>query len=264
MIKPKKSLGQNFLIDNNILDKIIVSANLNGNHIVEIGPGTGNLTQKIIEKKPKSLVVIEKDQRLTDGLKRKFKKYNNFKIFNEDVLKFNLEKIVKINSIIIGNLPYNISSQILVKLIKFKRWLPRYKRLVLMFQKEVADKILAKYNTQDYGRISVITSSRLKIIDSFSVSPNSFYPVPKVRSKVLIFEPFINKNFNIKNIENLEKISHIFFSKKRKMINKGFNELFSEPLKIAKEINLDLNLRPKEISEEQYLKITELFEKKLK
>ena len=133
-----------------------------------------------------------------------------------------------------------------------------------MFQKEVADKILAKYNTQDYGRISVITSSRLKIIDSFSVSPNSFYPVPKVRSKFLIFEKFINKNFNIKNIENLEKISHIFFSKKRKMINKGFNELFSEPLKIAKEINLDLNLRPKEISEEQYLKITELFEKKLK
>ena len=103
-----------------------------------------------------------------------------------------------------------------------------------MFQKEVADKILAKYNTQDYGRISVITSSRLKIINSFNVSPNSFYPIPKVRSKVLIFEPFINKNFNIKNIENLEKISHIFFSKKRKMINKGFNELFKNLLKSLK------------------------------
>ena len=211
MIKPKKSLGQNFLTDNNILKKIIGSAELNNDHIVEIGPGTGNLTQKIIEKEPKSLVVIEKDQGLTYGLKSKFKKNNNFKIYNEDILKFDLEKIVKKNSIIIGNLPYNISSQILIKLIKFKNWLPKYKKLILMFQKEVADKILAKYNTQNYGRISVITSSRLKIIDSFNVSPNSFYPIPKVRSKVLIFKPFINKNFKIKNILNLEKVSHIFF-----------------------------------------------------
>ena len=261
MIKPKKSLGQNFLTDNNILKKIIGSAELNNDHIVEIGPGTGNLTQKIIEKEPKSLVVIEKDQGLTYGLKSKFKKNNNFKIYNEDILKFDLEKIVKKNSIIIGNLPYNISSQILIKLLKFKSWLPKYKKLILMFQKEVADKILAKYNTQNYGRISVITSSRLKIIDSFNVSPNSFYPIPKVRSKVLIFEPFINKNFKIKNIENLEKVSHIFFSKKRKMVNKAFNELFNQPLKIAKEMNLNLNLRPKELSVDQYLKITELFEK---
>ena len=261
MIKPKKSLGQNFLTDNNILKKIIGSAELNNDHIVEIGPGTGNLTQKIIEKEPKSLVVIEKDQGLTYGLKSKFKKNNNFKIYNEDILKFDLEKIVKKNSIIIGNLPYNISSQILIKLIKFKNWLPKYKKLILMFQKEVADKILAKYNTQNYGRISVITSSRLKIIDSFNVSPNSFYPIPKVRSKVLIFKPFINKNFKIKNILNLEKVSHIFFSKKRKMVNKGFNELFNQPLKIAKEMNLNLNLRPKELSVDQYLKITELFEK---
>ena len=261
MIKPKKSLGQNFLIDNNILNKIINLVELKSNHVVEIGPGTGSLTQKIIDKKPKSLVVIEKDQTLAAGLKSKFKKHNNFKIYNEDILKFNLENIVQKNSIIIGNLPYNISSQIFVKLIKFKHWLPKYKKLILMFQKEVAEKILAKYNTSNYGRISVITSSRLKIKDSFNVSPNSFYPVPKVKSKVLVFEPFVNKNFKITNIENLEKVSHIFFSRKRKMVNKAFNELFSEPLKIAKEINLNLNLRPKEISEDQYLKITELFEK---
>ena len=119
MIKPKKSLGQNFLIDNNILNKIIKLAEISNNYIVEIGPGTGNLTKKIIEQKPKNLILIEKDQALTSNLKSELEKYNNYKIFNEDILKFDLEKKIKKNSIIIGNLPYNISSQILVKLIKF-------------------------------------------------------------------------------------------------------------------------------------------------
>ena len=263
MIKPKKSLGQNFLIDNNIIDKIIKLAVISNNHIVEIGPGTGNLTKKIIEQKPKNLILIEKDHTLTNRLKSELNKYNNFKIFNEDILKFDLEKKINKNSIIIGNLPYNISSQILVKLIKFQKWLPKYKKLILMFQKEVADKIIAKYNTSDYGRLAVLTAARLKITNRFNVSPNSFYPVPKVKSTVLVFEPIINKNFKVKNIGNLEKISHIFFSKKRKMINKAFKELFKKPLKIAKIINVNLNLRPNELTENEYFKITALFENQL-
>jgi len=263
MIKPKKSLGQNFLIDNNIIDKIIKLAVISNNHIVEIGPGTGNLTKKIIEQKPKNLILIEKDHTLTNRLKSELNKYNNFKIFNEDILKFDLEKKINKNSIIIGNLPYNISSQILVKLIKFQKWLPKYKKLILMFQKEVADKIIAKYNTSDYGRLAVLTAARLKITNRFNVSPNSFYTVPKVKSTVLVFEPIINKNFKVKNIGNLEKISHIFFSKKRKMINKAFKELFKKPLKIAKIINVNLNLRPNELTENEYFKITALFENQL-
>ncbi len=263
MIKPKKSLGQNFLIDNNILNKIIKLDKISGNSIVEIGPGTGNLTKKIIEQNPKNLILIEKDKILTANLKNDFKKTNNLKIFNDDVLQFNLEKNIKKNSIVIGNLPYNISSQILVKLIKFKKWPPRYKKLILMFQKEVADKILAKHNTSDYGRLAVITAARLKITSRFNVSPNSFYPVPKVRSTILVFEPIINKNFNFKNIENLEKISHIFFSRKRKMINKAFNKLFKEPIAVAKKINIDLSLRPNELTENEYFKITEFFENQI-
>ena len=243
MIKPKKSLGQNFLIDNNILNKIIKLTEIKNSMVVEIGPGTGNLTKKIIEQEPKNLILIEKDHKLTLDLKNMFTKYNNCKIYNEDILKFDLEKNIKQDSIIIGNLPYNISSQILVNLIKFKMWLPKYKKLILMFQKEVADKILAQYNTSDYGRLSIITAARLKITNHFNVSPNSFYPVPKVRSTVLVFEPIINKDYKIKNIENLEKISHIFFSRKRKMINKAFNKLFEDYLNVAKKININLNLR---------------------
>ena len=261
MFKPKKSLGQNFLIDNNILNKIIKLAKINNSDVIEIGPGTGKLTEKIIGLNPKNLVLIEKDQKLATYLKRKLKKFHNLKIYNEDILKFNLEKQITKNSIVIGNLPYNISSQILIKLIKFNKWLPKYKKLIFMFQKEVADKILAKYNTSHYGRLSIITSARLKITDQFNVSPNCFYPVPKVKSTVLVFEPIINKNYKVQNIENLEKVSHIFFSRKRKMINKAFNQLFKKPLDVATKINVDLKLRPNELNENVYFKITELFEK---
>ena len=212
MIKPKKSLGQNFLIDNNILGKIIKLAEINNSNVLEIGPGTGNLTKKILEQRPKNLILVEKDRLLSNNLNIKINKFKNLSIFNEDVLKFDLEKQIKKNSIIVGNLPYNISSQILIKLIKFKKWLPKYKKLILMFQKEVADKILARFNTPGYGRLSVIVAARLKITSHFNVSPNSFYPVPKVQSTVLVFEPIINKDFKVKNIENLEKVSQIFFS----------------------------------------------------
>lgn len=263
MIKPKKSLGQNFLIDNNIIKKIINLVNLSNNNVIEIGPGTGNLTKMIVKKNIKSLILIEKDKILFNSLKKKFEAFNHLKIYNEDILKFELEKNIKKNSIIIGNLPYNISSQILVKLIKFEKWLPNYKKLILMFQKEVADKIIAKYNTSDYGRLSLITAARLKIVDHFNVSPNSFYPVPKVKSTVLVFEPIINNNVKIKNIENLEKVSQIFFSRKRKMINKAFKELFKKPQEVAAKININLGLRPNELTENEYFKITECFEKKI-
>ena len=260
MIKPKKSLGQNFLIDNNIIDKIINLCDVKNNNIVEIGPGTGNLTKKIIIQNPKSLILKEKDPQLINYLQTKLDKIHNLKFFNEDILKFKLEGKIKTDTVIVGNLPYNISSQILAKLIKFKKWLPKYKKLILMFQKEVADKILAKTNSSSFGRLSILTSARLKIVDSFNVSENCFYPVPKVKSTVLVFEPVINKDFQVKNISNLEKITHVFFSKKRKMINKAFKKLFKNPDLVAKKININLNLRPSKISEKEYYKITASFE----
>ena len=262
MIKPKKSLGQNFLIDNNIINKIIDVCEINNNNIVEIGPGTGNLTKKIIAKKPKSLILVEKDNLLINHLKSSFVDIKNLYIFNDDVLKFELENNIKKNSIIVGNLPYNISSQILVKLIKFKIWPPRYNKLVLMFQKEVADKILAKNKSSNYGRLTVLSNARLKVINHFNISQNCFYPVPKVKSTIVVFEPITNKDFKVDNISNLEKVTHIFFSKKRKMINKAFKLLFDEPVEVAKKLNIDLNLRPNQITEKEYFKIAQYLEEK--
>ena len=260
MAKPKKSLGQNFLIDPNTIKKIIEAGKIDNHNIIEIGPGSGNLTKEIIKKKIKKITLIEKDEYLYDNLKNYLSLFDNIDFINKDILKFNLEEIVKKNTIIFGNLPYNISSQILISLIKFSSWPPKYSKLVLMFQKEMADRIIAKKNTSEYGRISIITNYRLKVVNSFHISRNCFYPKPKVDSTVIVFEPIEFNNCKI-NIKNLEKITHIFFTSRRKMINKIFKSLFKNYELVAKELNINLSCRPGEISPLQYFKITEYFEK---
>ena len=260
MIKPKKSLGQNFLIDQNIIKKIVDSALIPKTNILEIGPGTGNLTSNILRKNPKSLILIEKDKNLYEGLKKKIK-LKNLKIFNKDILDTNLEKILYKNTIVFGNLPYNISTQILVKLINLNKKSNYFQKLILMFQKEVANKIIAKYKSKDFSRLSVISNFNLKVTNRIDISKNCFWPVPKVDSTLLVFEPISQKKINIRNLKNLEHVTRIMFSNKRKMINRCFKKLFHEPDKISKEIGLDLTLRPSEINEKTYYKITELFEK---
>ena len=256
---PKKSLGQNFLIDKNIIKKIINLSNIQNRHVIEIGPGNGELTDEIIKNKPKSITLIEKDFDLTKRLKKKYSENQNLIIFNDDILKFNLEKIIKKESMIIGNLPYNISSQILVKIIKFKKWPPNFFDLIFMFQKELGEKIIGLYETPDYSRISILANSRSKVIKKFFVSPNCFRPIPKITSMVIHFKPK-STLLNIKNILKLEEITKIFFSNKRKMINKNIKKLLTQ--KQIKSLNqLNLKSRPSELKPEMYYKIAKLYEK---
>ena len=257
----KKSLGQNFLIDVNIIKKIINKIDLTDKHVLEIGPGDGAHTNEIIKKKPKSLILIEKDNSFSTNLKSKHSNNEKIKIYNLDVLKFNFEEIIKKNTIILGNLPYNISSQILARIIKFSKWPPKYSDLVLMFQKEMADRIVGAFGTKNYGRISILRKYRLNIIDTFGVTPNCFFPKPKVFSTVIHFKPKIKQNVNIKDIKNLEKITNIFFSTKRKMINKNIRKIFNSDNKMKLIKNINLKNRPSELKPEKYYEITKLFEK---
>ena len=257
----KKSLGQNFLVDLNIIEKIVKLTNIYNKDVLEIGPGKGALTDKILSCKPKSLVLIEKDDVLANELKIKHKNNKTIKIYNKDILNFNLEIILKKNSIIFGNLPYNISSQILVNIIRFKKWPPKYSDLIFMFQKEMAHRIIGKFNTSKYGRLSILTNYRLKILNKFDVSPNCFFPKPKVISTVLFFKPNHKIFYKIKNIQNLEKITNILFSNKRKMINKGFARLFKNPKSISKKLDINLSLRPDQLNESNFYKIVEHYEK---
>ena len=217
------------------------------------------MTDEILKKKPKSLTLIEKDYHLFEKLKNKFINNKSIKIYNDDILKLNLEKIAIENSIVFGNLPYNISSQILVKMIKFKKWPPKFNNLIFMFQKELGEKIISNYPSRGYGRLSILTSYRLEILKKFFISPNCFFPKPKITSMVIHFQPKNNELFNIKEISNLEKITNIFFSNKRKMINKTLLKLFDkDEIKTIK--GLKENLRPSDIKPDFYYKITELYE----
>tara|TARA_B100000989_G_scaffold290760_1_gene264316 strand:+ start:328 stop:1113 length:786 start_codon:yes stop_codon:yes gene_type:complete len=256
---PKKSLGQNFLVDKNIIKKILSLTVIKGRHVIEIGPGKGALTDEILKNKPTSLIVIEKDYELSEYLKSKYSKNKNVIVYNNDILKFNLEKIIKKKTIIFGNLPYNISSQILVKIIKFKKWPPSFFDLILMFQKELGNKIIGTYKSINYSRLSILTNLRLTNVNKFLVSPNCFRPKPKIKSMVLHFTPKKMK-YKINNISNLEKVTNIFFSNKRKMINKNIKKILNES-QIKKIHELNLNSRPSEIKPDIYYKITQLCEK---
>ena len=259
MINPKKSLGQNFLKDKNIIKKIVNIANLYNKNIIEIGPGTGALTEEILKKKPKSLYLIEKDNVLANELKLKYSKEKFVKVFNKDILDFNLEKIIKKNTVIFGNLPYNISSQILIKFIKFYKWPPKYEGLIFMFQKELGDKISSSFPSKNYGRITILTKYRLKILNKFLVSLNCFFPKPKVTSMVIYFIPKKNCKYKIRKIQSIEKVTNILFSNKRKMINKNIKKILNEQkLSQIKEINL--SSRPAEINPELYYKISKIYE----
>ncbi len=258
----KKSLGQNFLIDKNIIDKIIKIENINKNKtIVEIGAGYGNLTKAILFQKPKKIFAIEKDRKLFSFLNNKFENYKNIKIINDDILNLIEKRIFEKNMIVFGNLPYNISTQILASLIMLKKWPPWYEILIFMFQKEVADRILAKPNTKEYGRLSILSNWRLEIKKHFDISKNSFFPKPKVNSTLLSFRPKKNNLFDLKNPKNLEIVTRILFSNRRKMINKNFKKLFSRNKFISEKLNLNLKARPEELNNETYYKIAMQYEK---
>ena len=260
MIKSKKSLGQNFLIDDTILNKIVEIVNLKNKIVFEVGPGTGNLTSCILKKKPKKLITVEKDNDLVLKLREKFKK--QLTIINDDILNVNENLLFNEKVIVFGNLPYNISTEILSKWIvnlDNQFW---FSNLILMFQKEVADRIIAKFNTSQYGRLAILTNWKLNVEKIFDIKPKSFSPKPKVDSTLLFFTP--KKNFfKIKDPSNLENVTRIFFNHRRKMLKKPFNQLFNGDQRILNKLKISLNLRPQNLSPQTYYEITNEYEKLL-
>ena len=258
MIKAKKSLGQNFLIDKNILEKIVNITNIKDKIILEIGPGTGNLTSYILKKKPKKVFVIEKDNQLAIDLDNKFN--NQITVINEDILKIDETDIFKDKVTVFGNLPYNISTEILSKWIiglKDTFW---FECLVLMFQKEVADRIIAEFNTSNYGRLSIISNWKLNIKKICDIRPDSFFPKPKIQSSLLLFFP--KRNFiKFKNPRNLEIVTRTFFNQRRKMIKKPFNQLFNGDQDILRNLKIDLKLRPQNLNLDTYYNLASEYEK---
>ena len=257
MIKAKKSLGQNFLTDRNVLETIVNTTKITNKTILEIGPGTGNLTSFILKKNPKKVFVIEKDNDLAENLNNIFA--NQLTIINDDVLNIDENLLFKDRVTVFGNLPYNISTEILSKWIvnlKDNFW---FDHLILMFQKEVADRIVAKFNTSAYGRLSILSNWKLNIKKICDIKPESFSPRPKIDSSLLFFSP--KKDFyKIKDPKNLEKITRVFFSHRRKMLKKPFNQLFNGDQKVIDKLKINLNLRPQNLDFDTYYELTREYE----
>ena len=259
MIKAKKSLGQNFLIDKNVLEKIVSLIKIENKSILEVGPGTGNLTSLILKNNPKKLIVVEKYKYLARLLKKKFE--TNVVVINEDILKIDENKLHEDKLIVFGNLPYNISTEILAKWVlnldNKNFW---FDSLILMFQKEVADRIISKFNSSKYGRLTILANWKLDIVKICDIKAGSFSPRPKINSSLLFFKP--KKNFyKLQNSKNLEKITRVFFNQRRKKIKTPFNLLFDGNVNVIRNLRIDLNLRPHNLKEEIYYELTQEYEK---
>jgi len=257
LIRAKKSLGQNFLIDREVLEKITNVVQIKDKTILEVGPGTGNLTSFILKKNPKKMFVIEKDDELAINLSETFK--DQLTIINDDILQVDENLIFKNKVTVFGNLPYNISTEILSKWITQTNDEFWFDNLILMFQKEVADRIIAKFNTSDYGRLSILSNWKLNVEKICDIKPESFSPRPKIDSSLLFFSPK-KKFFKIKNPKNLEKVTRIFFNHRRKMLKKPFNQLFNGDQRVLNELKIDLNLRPQNLDFDTYYQLTCAYE----
>ena len=255
-LKPKKSLGQNFLLDKNIIYKIINAAKIKSSDVVlEVGPGTGNLTEFIVAQKPKKIFLIEKDETLANDLEKRY--LDNISIIKKDILKIPYDFFFGKKFLILGNLPYNISTKILSDLCLNKNL--NVSKMILMFQKEVAERILANVDSKNYSRITILSKWKYDIKKITDVKPNSFFPRPKVHSTVLELLP--KKNFHqIKDPKNLEKITKVFFSQRRKMIKKPISILFKNFQFNYKKFNVKPSDRPQNLDVSKYLKIVNEYE----
>ena len=259
-IIPKKSLGQNFLLNKEIIKKIVDLGKItNESTIIEIGPGTGNLTQELIKKKPKKFIAIEKDKALYEKLKNKYQ--TELDLINKDVLKIQWDKFLNQNVTIFGNLPYNISAKLLIQWISLNNFNNIFKKFILMFQKEVADRIVADVNSKKYGRLSIFTNWKLNSKKIIDINPENFFPKPKIKSSLVYFEP--RKDiFILKNSKNLELVTNTFFQNRRKMIKKPLNILFKNSNNIIKKFKLDEKCRPQNLDPLTFFKISKEYEDK--
>ena len=247
--KFKKSLGQNFLFDSNITDKIVKYSLPLSNTVIEIGPGAGTLTKSILKLNVNKIILIEKDKSLIKLLQNLKEKHNSIEIYNKDALSLPIWKLGVSPREVIANLPYNISTKILINLLRNSS---QFSKLTMMFQKEVAKRIIAKPGTKTYSRLSVISQLKTRVKILFDIPDTAFFPKPKVQSSLVQFIPYENKKYNF-DFENMEKLTRFVFSKKRKMLRTIFKKEGGTSL--LNSISIDPNIRPENLTLEEFCKL---------
>ena len=248
----KKSLGQNFLFDENCTDKVArYAGNITGKNVLEIGPGPGGLTRSILRRNPSKLIAIEKDKRCRDLLADLEEIFPALHSIEADAMKVQISELFTGKVNIIANLPYNIGTELLFNWLKE---IEQIESMTLMFQKEVAERICAKEGTKSYGKLSVMVQLIANAEKCFDISPLAFTPPPKVTSSVVSITP----KTDYPTAELYKKVgivtSHAF-NMRRKMLHKSLGNLLDNSKQLLESINIDPNLRPENITVEQYLEI---------
>lgn len=253
---PKKKYGQNFLINEEICNKILNSENIKNKNILEIGPGNMALTKNIIKKKPKKFFAIEID---SDLVKKNENTIYSKYLKNKNALEIDEIKLFQNEKFsIISNLPFNISVQLLLKWINVQNKFNCIESMTLMFQKELADRIIATHNSKKYGRVSIITSAFFKVEKKIYINKNNFYPIPKVDAVVLNFFPHKKNKIAKNNLNKLEKITSFFFNHRRKKNIHKINKLFSEQQIKKHRLDKFFSMRAENLDKETYYLISEI------
>lgn len=258
----KKALGQNFLLDRNITDKIIRTSlehqgkkDFSGEYVFEVGPGPGGLTRSILYHNPKRLTVVEMDHRCVAIMNdiKAIVGEDKLEIINGDALKHDFATLSGNPKNIISNLPYNISVPLLISWLKN---IDAFDSLTLMFQKEVAERICAKIGCKDYGRISILSQLLCKVEPLFDLNPSCFVPAPKIFSTVLLFQP-LHSGIDAQTLEKVEKLTALAFNQRRKMIRQSLKSFPDFEAKCQK-LGIELTLRAEQITPQQYLELAKL------
>ena len=250
---PKKRFGQNFLKNKDLLKKISELKDFENKLVLEIGPGTGALTEYLLKKQPKKLIAIEKDEELKPFLLKIQKKYlENFEIIFQDALRYEYSKFEGKKIFLVANLPYHIATTLVIKWLKY---IENFESIIIMVQREVAERLSAKVSTKFYGRTSILVQLHSDVKKIFDVSPENFHPKPKVNSSVIELSPKSNLNFNYEKVDKLLKIC---FAQRRKKLKNNLNKINYSNLEKIIESGIDLNLRPQDISIENYVMMSKL------
>ena len=248
MVFAKKKWGQNFLVDNNLLEKIINNVKIDSNeNVLEIGPGQGALSEKLVGICNK-LHMVEIDRDLIAILKQ-HNKLSQAEIINQDILKVDLPTLDIENPVVIGNIPYNITSPIVFWLIKY---LASWNRAYLMVQKELAQRLTAKIGTKDYSRLTVMTSLYFDIKICFLISPNVFLPKPKVQSAFIEIIKKENSSHHDINLKSFDQVVRMAFNQRRKMLRNSLSSLNID----IKNCGIDFTERPEQLSVEDFIEIS--------
>ena len=253
-ISANKKLGQNFLFDQNITDKIVRSSGiLDDKTVIEIGPGPGLLTRSILASKAKNVIAIEKDERCVTALNEYLVPHSNgrLSVINDNALNNNIYKNIADKATIISNLPYCISTELLFNWLDI---IDRFDSFTLMFQKEVASRISAKPHTKAYGNLSIKSQLLCKIEHVFDLPPTAFFPPPKIYSSVIRIIPR-DKPLAIVDIKKLEKLCKTVFGQRRKTLRSSLKQLITNPCQTLADAQIEENRRPEELSIEELCRL---------